>query len=86
MWQDIEFDIVIKGKYNNKYIVDVTLPIQEYIGKVEFLPFAPIEQSLEYLSMDIYSEDGKTKSESLVSVIKSIRDLLKEKYGTKQAK
>lgn len=48
-WKKKDFSIVVQGKYNDRYEVDVTIPISDFVGKGFFVVLSETDRLLEHI-------------------------------------
>lgn len=48
-WKKKDFSIVVRGKYNDRYEVDVTIPISDFVGKGFFVVLSETDRLLEHI-------------------------------------
>lgn len=91
-WGNLDFNIEVKGTYNNKYSLQISLPISHFINKIHMVVRTPMEKALEDISEGLVRPHLVSKPEAIQIYIRSIAenlDKLTKKYcedGTGQDK
>lgn len=91
-WENLDFNIEVKGTYNNQYPLQISLPISHFINKIHMVVRTPMEKALEDISEGLVRPHLVSRPQAIQVYIRSISenlDKLTKKYcedGTEQDK
>lgn len=91
-WENLDFNIEVKGTYNNQYPLQISLPISHFINKIHMVVRTPMEKALEDISEGLVRPHLVSRPKAIQIYIRSIAenlDKLTKKYcedGTEQDK
>ena len=75
-WENLDFNIEVSGTYNNKYTLQISLPITHFINKIHLVVRTPIEKALEDISEGLVRPHLVSRPKAIQIYIRSIAENL----------
>lgn len=76
-WESLDFTIEVNGTYNNRYPLNISLPISHFINKIHMVVRTPTEKALEDISEGLVRPHLVSKPKAIQLYIKEIAESLK---------
>lgn len=80
-WESLDFNIEVNGTYNNRFPLNISLPISHFINKIHMVVRTPTEKALEDISEGLVRPHLVSKPKAIQLYIKEIAESLEKLTG-----